>query len=86
MLHQFPNTINDNGNIFLPNTLGMISISEREGLSDDILAHQNKCVEELKRINVDTLKPLAKYYRHAISDQKKQELIDAIKSGPQNRV
>ena len=40
----------------------MMSIPEGEDLSDNVLAQQNKPVEELKRINVDTLKPIAKSY------------------------
>ena len=60
----------------------MMSIPEGEGLSDDVLSQQTKSVEELKKMNVDTLKPIAKSYGHTISGKKKQDLIDVIRIGP----
>ena len=63
----------------------MMRVPEGEGLSDDLLAHQSKSVDELKTLNVSSLSPIANSYGHTVSEKKKKELIDIIISGPKKR-
>ena len=86
MLQQLSTTMDCDEISFLKDNLGMMSIPEGEGLSDDVLSQQTKSVEELKKMNVDTLKPIAKSYGHTISGKKKQDLIDAIRIGPNKKI
>ena len=48
MLQQLSTTMDGDEIRFLTDNLGMMSIPEGEGLSDDVLSQQTKSVEELK--------------------------------------
>ena len=69
----------------LTDMLGMMIVPEGEGLSDDLLAYQNSSFDELNKMTVSVLTPIAKAYGHTTSGKKKKEIIDAIISGPKIR-
>ena len=43
-------------------TLRVMSVPEGEDLRDNLIAHQNKCVNKVNTLNVSPLSPIAKLY------------------------